>query len=279
MLSVETMDFLAICVVTTVVAGVAGWVMAMLRRSPFSPAQSALYALNYVLTRVLWRTRIHGEFPIPPGRGAVLVCNHRCPVDPSFLALAVPRVIHWMVAQEYCEYPVFRQLLRTCEVIPVRRGGADRTAIRAAIRLVKQGELVGIFPEGFINTTDQLLLPGRVGAAMIALKAGAPVVPCYIHGSPYDGTILGCLLMPASVRLRIGPAIDVSARFDHDDRRETQDELTRQFLAEIARLAGRPDFEPQLAGHVRSTAGIAGTKRSCRPRCEKRPRRCGDAPG
>jgi 1-acyl-sn-glycerol-3-phosphate acyltransferase len=248
MLSAETRDFIAICVATTGALGVAGGIVSILRRSPFTPVQSALYALNYVIVRVLWRTQIRGCFPIPPHQGAVIICNHCCPLDPSFITLTTTRVIHWMVAKEYCEHPAFRRLLQTCEVIPVRRGAVDLTAIRAAIRLVQSGELVGVFPEGRINTTAQLLLPGRPGAMMIALKARAPVVPCYIQGAPYDDTTLGCLLMPASVRLVIGPAIDLSAHFDRDDRREMQRELTRLSLGEIARLAGQPDFEPQLAG-------------------------------
>jgi 1-acyl-sn-glycerol-3-phosphate acyltransferase len=247
MLSTETRDFLALCVVSTLVGCLLGWVVTLLRRSPFTPVQSTLYALNYVLVRVLWRTRIRGSFPIPPDRGGVVVCNHRCPVDPSFITLTVPRVIHWMVAKEYCEHPAFRRLLRTCEVIPVRRGRVDMAALRAAIRLVQSGELVGVFPEGYINTTAQILLPGHLGAAMIALKANAPVIPCYIHGAPYDDTTLGCLLMPASVRLKIGKPIDPSAFTGRDDQRDTLDELTRQILAEIARLGGQPDFKPQLA--------------------------------
>jgi 1-acyl-sn-glycerol-3-phosphate acyltransferase len=220
----------------------------MLRSSPFTPAQSLLYGVNYLLARILWRAKIRGDFPIPPGRGAVIVCNHRCPLDPSFLAIAVPRVVHWIVAKEYCEYPGFRQILRLCEVIPVRRGAIDPAAIRAAIRLVRRGELVGIFPEGRINTTAQLLLPGRSGAAMIALKARAPLVPCYLHGAPYDGTTLGCLFMPAAVRLEIGAPIDVSTYVDGDDQRHALEELTRRLLREMARLAGQADFEPQLGG-------------------------------
>ncbi len=219
-----------------------------LRRSPFTPAQSLLYAVNYSLARILWRAKIHGDFRIPPGQGAVVVCNHRCPLDPSFLQMAVPRAIHWMVAKEYCEYPGFRQLLRLCEVIPVRRGAVDPAAVRAAIRLVQRGALVGMFPEGRINTSEQLLLPGRSGAALIALKARAPIVPCYVHGAPYNGTTLGCLLMPAAVRLEIGEPIDVSPYLDSGDARHAQEELTRRLMRELARLAGRPDFEPQLGG-------------------------------
>jgi 1-acyl-sn-glycerol-3-phosphate acyltransferase len=253
MLSAETGDFLGLCVVTTVLAALAGWIVAMLRRSPFSPIQSVLYAVNYLLARVLWRAKIQGSLDIPPGCGAVIVCNHRCPLDPSFLAIATNRVIHWMVAKEYCEMPVLGYLLRTCEVIPLRRGSVDMAAIREAIRLVENGELVGIFPEGRINTTKQLLLPGRSGAAMIALKAKAMVVPCYIEGSPYDGTTLGCLTMPASVRLEIGQPIDISAYFKRDDRRTTLAELTRRFLSEIAKLASQPNFVPQTAGSIAET--------------------------
>ena len=116
MLSAETSDILAICVLAALGSSLAGWIVLKLRRSPFSPAQSVLYALNYVLARVLWRVQIRGRFPIPPDQGAVIVCNHRCPLDPSFIALAVPRVVHWMVAREYCESPAFRRLLRTMRI-------------------------------------------------------------------------------------------------------------------------------------------------------------------
>ena len=250
MLSARTGEILAICVLGTLAVALAGWIVVMMRRSPFSPIQSTLYALNYTVTRILWRGRILGPFPIPPGQGAVIACNHRCPLDPSFIAVSVPRVVHWMVAKEYCEHPAFRWLLRVCCVIPVSRGGIDTAATKAAIRLVENGELVGIFPEGRINTTGQTLLPGRSGAAMIALKAQAPLVPCYIHGAPYDGTTVGCLVMPASVRLEFGQPIDLSPYFDRDDTRNVFEEVTLRLLREIARLAGEPDFQPQLAGRL-----------------------------
>jgi 1-acyl-sn-glycerol-3-phosphate acyltransferase len=253
MLSAEISDILAICVLVAIGSAVVGWVVLKLRRSPFSPAQSILYALNYTIARVLWRVQIRGHFPIPEGQGAVIICNHRSSLDPSFIALTVPRVVHWMVAREYCESPAFRRLLQICGSIPVNRGGYDTAATKAAIRIVEQGGLVGIFPEARINTTEKTLLPGRSGAAMIALKGRAPVVPCYIEDAPYDGTAVGCLLMPASVRLTIGEPIDLSSCYDRAGDRATQEELTRQFLAAIAKLAGDDGFQPQLAGRLVKT--------------------------
>jgi 1-acyl-sn-glycerol-3-phosphate acyltransferase len=275
MLSVETRNILALCVLAGLAGLLGGWIVRMLRRSPFTPVQSLLYALNYTLGRVLWRERISGALPIPPHQGALIICNHRCPLDPSFIALTTSRVVHWMVAKEYCEFWVFHRLLQTCGVISVNRGGADRAAIKEAIRLISSGELVGIFPEGRINTTPQTLLPGHPGAALIAMKAHATVVPCYVHGAPYDGTTLGCMFMPASVRLTIGQPLDLSAYFARDGGRDTRDELTLQLLHELASVGGQPDFQPQLA---RTTAETADTKKSSRSPSETLPRQCVDGP-
>jgi 1-acyl-sn-glycerol-3-phosphate acyltransferase len=248
MLSAEAREVLAVCVLAALGLSLAGWVVVKVRRSPFLPAQSLVYALVYVLVRVLWRARIRGHFPIPPGQGAVVICNHRSSLDPTFIALSVPQVVHWLVAREYCEFFLFRRLLRLCGSIPTNRGGIDTAATKAAIRIVAQGGLVGLFPEGRINTTKRTLLPGYPGAALMALKARAPVIPCYIHGAPYDGTTLGCLLMPAAVRLEIGQPLDLSEYFDRAGDREVLEELTLRFLKAIAHLAGDNDFQPQLAG-------------------------------
>ena len=248
MLSAETRSILALCVLAAIGGVLFGWITVRLRRSPFTPLQSILYAINYAIARVLWRAHTDGPFPLPSTQGAVILCNHRCPLDPSFIALSVPRVVHWMVAREYCEHPVLGFLLRICGVIPVGRGGVDTAAVKTAIRLAAQGELVGVFPEGRINTSQDILLPGRPGAALIALKAGVPIVPCFIRGSPYDGTSLGCLLMPANVRLSFGQPIDLSDYAGRETNRQTLEDLPRRFLREIAKLGGDPNFEPQLAG-------------------------------
>jgi 1-acyl-sn-glycerol-3-phosphate acyltransferase len=241
-------DVAAVVFLTALAAGVAGYLLRMRQRLPLTLTQSFWYAVNLVVARVLWRARVRSALPVPPGQGAVIVCNHRSSLDPSFIEIATTRVVHWMVAKEYWKHWVFGRFLRMAEAIPVSRAGIDTQATKTAIRYAQNGGLVALFPEGRVNTTDRLLLPGRPGAAMIALKARVPVIPCYIRGSPYDGTPLGCLLMPAKVEVRIGQPIDLSDFYGHEDDREALEQLTKRFLSAIATLAGAPDFQPELAG-------------------------------
>ena len=248
MLSPAATRVLAIGVLGVLGLGIVTWAAVRFRRSPFTPAQTAAYVLLYVIVRVLWRARIVGRPSIPPGQGAVIICNHLGPLDSFSIALTVDRLVHWMVAREYCVHPAFSRFLKICGAIPVSRAGIDTAATKLAIRYAREGKLVGLFPEGRINTTDQLLLPGRPGAAMIALKAHVPVVPCYITGSPYDGTVWRCLFMPAKICLKVGRPMDLSEYYGRDNDREVQEDLTGRFLVEMARLAGCSDFQPKLAG-------------------------------
>ncbi len=248
MLSAAATEVVAICVLAGLGLCLILYLAILARRMPFTPFQSFLYGWNMVMARILWRAKVGGPLPVAPDQGAVIVCNHRSPIDPSFVALATKRVVHWMVAKEYCVHPALAWFFRASEAIPVSRGGIDTSATKTAIRYAQNGGLVGVFPEGRINDTDRILLPGRPGAALIALKARVPVIPCYVRGSPYDGTVWGCLWMSAKVRLEIGPPIDISEFYGRHDQREVLERLTRRFLIEIARLAGVEHYQPDLAG-------------------------------
>jgi 1-acyl-sn-glycerol-3-phosphate acyltransferase len=221
--------------------------VAWVQRSPYTYLQSVFFLLIVLLVRILWRAQVP-PWPLPPGQGALLVANHRSSIDPFFLQVVAPRTVHWMVAREYCEHPLLGWFLRLADVIPTNRSGMDTAATKAAIRLAAEGGLVGMFPEGRINMTDQPLQPGRAGAVLVALKARVPLLPCYIAGSPYGGTAISPLRMRAKVAVRFGEPIDLSPYYDRQDEEGLVGQLMLRTLSAIAALAGRPDFQPRLAG-------------------------------
>lgn len=236
---------LVFCALLSVALGC--WIVLAWRRSPYTPAQYGLYLVNTFFTRVLWRTEVSGRLPVADDQGAVIVSNHISGIDPLLIQLSTDRIVHWMVAREYHEMFGISFVFRTLKSIRVNRGGVDTAATKLAIRITQEGGLVGLFPEGRVNMTDALLLPGRPGAALIALRSRVPVIPCFVQGAPYDGTALGSFFMAARARVVIGQPIDLTPYYGRDDKAVLQ-ELTKRFLWEIACLAGHPDFEPQLAG-------------------------------
>lgn len=238
----------AITFLFCVVAAVIAWATISFVRSPYTFAQTLLYLPAMVLVRIQWRASLPPGLPLRLDEGAVIVSNHRSSIDPFFVQVIAGRDVHWMVAKEYCESLAFGWFLKLVEVIPTNRGGIDTAATKLAIRHVQNGKIVGMFPEGRINMTGDLLLPVRPGAALVALKAGVPIVPCYIEGSPYNGTPWSPFLIWTRTKVTFGAPIDVSFYADRADDREAQGELTLLVMKEVAKLAGREDFEPQLAG-------------------------------
>lgn len=248
MLSAEATKLVAAAILALAGLATLGYFVAMYRRYNFSLIQFPIYMLNMLYARIVWRTKVEGSVPLRGNQGGVIVCNHLGPIDPAFVALACDRPVHWMVAREYCDSLLFGWALRILGAIPVNRGGVDTASTRTAVRYASRGDLVGMFPEGRINDTGRLLRAGRPGAAHVALKARVPVVPCYLSGSPNDGTPWGFLLMAARVHLKVGEPIDLSEYYDAEPNGETLTLLTRRFMIEIAKLAGVDDYEPEIAG-------------------------------
>jgi len=217
-------------------------------RSTYRFAQYPFFLIHLFWSVFVWRTRVNRRINLPRGQGAIIIGNHRSSIDPSFIHVASDRVVHWMIASEYWKSPMMGGFFRLAECIPVNRGGVDTAATKMAIRYAQNGGFVGMFPEGRINTTDELLLPGRPGVALVALKARVPVIPCFIHGAPYDGTTLGVFTMPGKVRVVVGEPIDLSPYYGREREDGVLQELTLLFMKEMAKLAGQPEFEPKLAG-------------------------------
>jgi 1-acyl-sn-glycerol-3-phosphate acyltransferase len=243
-----------------VAAALALWAIVAWRRTYYNLSQAFLYFINVLITSVMWRVKVCGSLPVKPGQPAVIVSNHISGIDPLIIQRTTNCCVHWMVAKEYVDHPAMAWAFRILQVIPVNRGGVDTAATKQAIRLLQNGEPVGMFLEGRINTktNETLLLPGRPGAAWVALRARVPVIPCYVEGAPYNGTALGSFLMRARARVVVGKPIDIFEHYDQADDREVQEALTLRFLKAIAKLAGHDEFEPKLAGrHWKSDQEVA----------------------
>ena len=142
------------------------------------------YLLKPVL-QVLYPHRVRGLEHIPEEGGFVLCANHISAFDPIYIAASLPRrrQIRYLAKKELMGSKFIRRMIEYFKCIPVDRGNADLAAVRASIQTVKDGHPLGIFPQG-TRSRDNTPTPFLSGAAMIALRAGAPVIPCYVDG-PY----------------------------------------------------------------------------------------------
>lgn len=217
-------------------------------QSPYNIHQTFYALINRCVVRFLWRGSEPPELPVPRDQGVVLFSNHRSSVDPCFIQVSANRIVHWLVAEDFKSRPFIKMALEYLQVIEVKRNGQDTAAMKKAIRYVKEGRAVGIFPEGRINMSDEFMMPILAGAVIIALKGRVPIVPVYIEGSPYGGSALSPFFMRAKVTVRYGKPIDLSKYYGSKDLRNAMGEIAIQCAKEVAKLAGHLEFEPQLAG-------------------------------
>lgn len=141
-----------------------------------------LQTVLYYFFTVFFRFKIIGAENIPTSGGVVIAANHRSLWDPPVLSAACIRSINFMAKEELFSISALKWLIARLKAFPVRRGTADRTAIKYAINLLKNGEILGVFPEGTRSKTEELGKP-EPGIAMIVMKAGVPIIPAAIIGT------------------------------------------------------------------------------------------------
>ena len=153
-----------------------------------------LHVLSWLLTTLWFRLRKFGRENIPKEGPAILVCNHLRMMDTACIIAFSPRKVCFMAKKELFENPFLRAVLTSIGTFPISRGEADLSGIRTALRILKEGGLLCIFPEGTRNKTrKEPLLPLQEGVAMISLRAKAPIVPMWVDGgyAPWSRCVIG----------------------------------------------------------------------------------------
>jgi 1-acyl-sn-glycerol-3-phosphate acyltransferase len=202
--------------------------------------RTLLVALGRALAGMLGGLRAEGLENVPKKGALLLVANHLCDIDAPALWVALPRRAWFMAMSELFEIPYLAPFIRYLQAFPIRRDSPDRAALRFAEERLAEGEAVVVFPEGRGNPEAVMAL-FQPGAALLALRTGAPVVPVGIagtHGMLTYGTVFPKRALEP-VRIRFGAPL----RFDDLSgvpRKEALEEATRRMEAAVARLAGQP---------------------------------------
>ena len=156
------------------------------------------------VSRLLWGARIEGVEHLPRSGPFILVCNHCSNLDPLMMGWAsgnqIGRVVHFMAKIEMRSWPVIGWLATQSGVYFVRRGERDRAAQQFSLDALAAGRPIAMFPEGTRSRTGHLR-EGKPGAALLAMRSGAPIVPAAVSGT--HRIFPGRSRWPRATRVRI----------------------------------------------------------------------------
>lgn len=201
-------------------------------------------SLTWAICRLLGRVKVFGREHIPPSGALIVVCNHLSHFDPPILAGAIRcRQVYFMAKEELFQVPLLGAFLRSIGTFPVKRGVADRAALRRALETLSAGRTLGMFPEGHRSETGRLQ-PGEEGVGLIALRSRAPLLPVGIAGS--NRVLPAHSVVPhfATVTVRIGRPFTLEDLYGRSDR-EAIAEATRRIMAAIQELLP-PEHHPLI---------------------------------
>ncbi len=152
-----------------------------------APSPGLIWFCKFLLRplfKVLWRLEYHNLENIPHDRpgGLVVASNHQTYIDPFWIGVPINRPLRFLAWDKACKWFIIGPLIRKLGAFPVNldRGGKD--SYKTAIRVLKEGHTLVIFPEGSRETAEGKLLPVKQGTVRIALEAGVSILPVTIRG-------------------------------------------------------------------------------------------------
>ena len=182
--------------------------------------------LVYIFNLVVFRVENNGEENIKE-KGAYLICaNHRSNWDAPILVSNLKRKVYVMAKAELFKNKFIKWFGRKCCVFPVKRGMRDIESIKYSLNLLKDGEILVIFPEGTRNGMEK---NGKAqnGVAYMAIRTGVPVIPVGIQGEmkPFK-----------KVKLNIGEPLDFSQYKTNKPEKEILDRVSKEIMDNIIML-------------------------------------------
>lgn len=206
---------------------------------PQLPALTSFIWDVLVLYARLWcRVQRVGPCTVPRQGPVILAANHTAGIDPvAILATCRHRMTSFIVEQKYYRVPVAHFLMRLAHCIPVDRERPGKSFMTAALRALKDGRCLAIFPQGTYEPPDQPEPEPKTGIATLALRTGATVIPCHISGTHYTYHPLKAYFFRHRIRIRYGKPVNLSEFQERGKEPGVAEEVTERIWAEIKALA------------------------------------------
>jgi len=184
----------------------------------------ALSMASFVLLKLFFRLKIKGIENVPRDGGVLIASNHQSFLDPIIVSASNRRPVGFMARDTLFRNAAFAWFIRKLGSFPVRRNTADRQAVRDAVARLRAGAALLVFPEGR-RTHDGRLGRLRSGPAMLAYRAGVPIVPAAITGAFEAWPRTRKLFRFRRVSIAYGPPIPPPERSEHETYEETRRKL------------------------------------------------------
>jgi 1-acyl-sn-glycerol-3-phosphate acyltransferase len=213
------------------------------------------------LLRLIWRPWIAGAENIPSEGPAILASNHLSFSDSFFMPLLVPRKVTFLAKAEYFTTPgikgwLSRAFFSGVGQVPIDRDDPDasRAALTTGVRVLRGGNLLGIYPEG-TRSPDGRLYRGKTGVARMALEAGVPVIPCVmVNTDKIQPTGRRFPRLRPRPGVRFGKALDFSRYEGMAGDRFVERSMTDEIMYEMMQLSGQ-EYVDVYAAKVKAAQG------------------------
>ncbi len=222
----------------------------------------AKFVLLGPLLRGLWRPWAEGLENIPDDRPAIIASNHLSFCDSFFMPVMVPRKVTFLAKAEYFTTPGIkgffsRMFFAGVGQVPIDRSDADasKAALNTGVRVLAEGKLLGIYPEG-TRSPDGRLYRGKTGVARLALESGAVVVPCAMVNTDIiqpAGRLLPKLRPRPGVRF--GKPLDFTRYEGMSGDRFVERSMTDEIMYELMQLSGQ-EYVDKYAAKVKRAQGL-----------------------
>jgi len=183
-----------------------------------------------VLLPLTFKLRVFGRTNVPAGGPVLIACNHQSYLDPVLIGVGLRREVHFLARDTLFMAPLFRRIIVSLNAMSVRHDETDLQAMRNALRVLKDDNMLLIFPEG-TRTADGRLQHARPGWVLLAARSRAAVVPAIIEGAHQAWPRDALLPRPRPISVTFGSPFRVDGRS-----RDAGDHASRQLETEWNRL-------------------------------------------